>query len=971
MSEENKIEDSHIEDSKIEGSDIKDSQIKDSEIRDSHIEDSKIEDSKIVGETIENDKKIGEYFKKQEVKKYFSQTINFFKQKKVINFIIISLLLVLLIGGSWIRLQNLPLLKDSTTGKYIPLALDPFYFLRIAETRAEQGGLPDYDAMRYASAKVGFSNDLMPQAVIFLHTIVSIFDKEVTLQFIDVISPVIFFALALIIFFFLIYVLTKSKIIALISSAFLTIIPAYLYRTLAGFSDHESIGMLAFFLAMLCYCLALKFLDKEKIENQNKQEKNKNILKVILFGLLVGFVSAFTIASWKGIASFIFMIIPLSFGLFWLIKVQNLEKEKINEKLLHCLIFYIIWVVFTVLFTRIYGYSFSSTINTVVLGSSSILTGAVFLFLIIDYILILKGKILKEKLKKYRTLFSALVTIILGAILLSFSGQNIFSFIPQIIDKLLHPFGAGRVGLTVAENAQPYLMNWMGQIGEIFFWIFYAGMIFVGINIAKGIDKKKNKFLFFLSWTIMISGILFSRITASHLLNGVNFISQFVYFGGLILFAGYFLWLYFNDKIKIKSELILIASWLFVMLIATRGAVRLFFVITPFVCFMVGYSVVKLFNYAKKSKEEVLKLILFVAVILVIIGLVISSSNFINSTMQQAKYTGPSANYQWQNAMSWVRNSTNPGDTFVHWWDYGHWVAYLGERPVITDGAHAVGFWDHLIGRYVLTTPKPETALSFMKSQNVSYLLIDPTDLGKYPAYSKIGSDETGQDRYAGIPIMQSDPSQIQETADGEIKVYQGGTFIDGDIIYNESGKQIFLPSNKAAIIGITLETSKKEDSISFKQPEGVFVYNNQQIRIPLRYVYYNNRLIDFENGLNVVMRIIPKISQEGGGIQIDNLGTAIYLSPKVSAGLFAQLYLLNDAFKNYPTVTLAHAETDPTVKSLNNQGANLNEFVFFNGFRGPIKIWKVDYPSNILVKEEFLRISGDYAEFDNLKFVG
>ena len=179
------------------------------------------------------------------------------------------------------------------------------------------------------------------------------------------------------------------------------------------------------------------------------------------------------------------------------------------------------------------------------------------------------------------------------------------------------------------------------------------------------------------------------------------------------------------------------------------------------------------------------------------------------------------------------------------------------------------------------------------------------------------------------------------------------------------------MPSNKAAIGGIILETSKEEDLISFKQPKGVFVYNNQQIRIPLRYVYFNGELIDFGNGLDVVIKIIPKISQGGGGIQIDNLGAAIYLSPKVSKGLFAQLYLLNDVFENYPTVTLAHAETDPTIQSLNNQGANLNEFVHFNGFRGPIKIWKIDYPSNILAKEEFLRISGDYAEFDDLEFVG
>src|SRR3989304_9105341 len=104
--------------------------------------------------------------------------------------------------------------------------------------------------------------------------------------------------------------------------------------------------------------------------------------------------------------------------------------------------------------------------------------------------------------------------------------------------------------------------------------------------------------------------------------------------------------------------------------------------------------------------------------------------------------------------MACVRGNTVEGSVFVHWWDYGYWVQSIGGRPTVADGGHAVTYWPHLIGRYVLTTPFPEAALSFMKSHGVSYLLIDPTDLGKYGAYSGIGSDEGGQDRISQIPVM-------------------------------------------------------------------------------------------------------------------------------------------------------------------------------------------------------------------------
>jgi len=898
----------------------------------------------------------------EEIKKGFSTALNFFKNKKVQNILIIVLLLAVIIFGVWIRTQNLSLLIDQTTGEYIPTALDPFYFLRMAETIVEQGGLPEVDVMRYPSASLGFIHEIMPQAVVFIYNIGKIFDKDVTLQFVDVITPVIFFALGLIVFFFLIYFLTKSKVVALISSAFLAFIPPYLYRTMSGFSDHEALGMFAFFLVLLGYGLSLKFLEKE-----NK----KNIIKVILFGLLVGFLSAFAVAAWGGGANFVFMIIPLSFGLFWLIKSQNLEET--NKKYLrNLLVFYLSWFVFSILFGLIYGFSFMEMVGRVLLRSSSLISGAVLLFLIVDFSIIqFKNKIKfikKERLKKYRVLYSLLIVVLIGLIFLILQG-GFFSFISDIIDKFIHPFGAGRTGLTVAENKQPFLEDWIGQIGKIFFWFFYLGMLFVGFNLSKGINKKKNRILFSLFWIVMISGILFSRISPTSMFNGTNFISRFVYFGSLILFFGYSVWLYFKDKIKIKSELLIVFAWLFFMLIAGRGAVRLLFMITPFAAFMGGYFLVNLFNYTRKSKDDLFKMILGIALIISLVGAIISFNSFINITSVQAKTTGPSASPQWQNAMSWVRENTAENSIFVHWWDYGYWVQYLGKRPTVTDGGHGIGYWDHLIGRYLLTTPYPETALSFMKSHNVSYLLIDPTDLGKYPAYSIIGSDETGEDRVSQIPVMTLDPSQIQETADKEIRVYQGGVLVDEDIIYDQGEQQIFLPANKAVIAATMLEFSKKDVQFSFGKTYAIFIYNNQQINIPIRYIYFKGNMVDLGGGLDAVIRIIPSASSTGQNIQFDDLGAVIYLSPKVSKSLFAQLYLMDNPFDRYPTIKLTHSTPDSFVNSLNIQGANIKDFIYFNGFRGPIKIWKIEYPENIIVRDEFLRTSGEYAEFDDLKF--
>lgn len=902
---------------------------------------------------------------KAESKKIF----NFFISKKGQWILIGALLLTVIIFGSWFRVQNLPLLKDSTSGEYIPLALDPFYFLRVAETIVNNEGiLPEVDTMRYPSLKMGFTKELTPRAVVFLYRILNTFDKSATLQFADVIFPVVFFALGMLAFFFLVYALTNSKWIAISSSIFLSVTPAYLYRTMAGFSDHESIGMFAFFTTMMVYSLSIKYLEKEKV----------NLFKTVLFSAGIALLTVFTFASWGGVARFVFMTIPLSFFLIWIIKF----KREINfESMKTYFLFYFLWVVLTI-FLGSFRYGFSLMMGNFI-GFSGIIGAFVFVFVAIDFFLYYlesKNYLKKDKIKNYRILYSIAGAIALGVIILPLIKGNPFQLASNIWKTLLQPFGADRVSLTVAENAQPFLMDWISQIKKVFFWLSFSGIVLVGIEFGKKISSRKGQLLFSLGWIVLISGILFSRISSSSLFNGENLISRIFYLSGVGIFLIISARIYFKNKIDLNSTSILLASLMLISVIAVRSASRVFFLIVPLTCLSVSFFVFRIGEYAKKNKDELIKGFLFLLFILAIIGSVYSFYGDFNSTKNQAAYFSPSATGQWQEAMSWVRENTSQKSIFLHWWDYGYWVQYLGERTTITDGGHGNSFWDHLIGRYVLTTPKPETALSFMKAHNVSYLLIDQTDLGKYPAYSKIGGDEN-YDRFSIIGTGIVNDQQTTETADTIKRIYTIGVSVDEDIIYEgENGQKIFIPGPvfdkkgqanfKAYLAGVIIESSVNGKTETFKQPQGVFIYNNQQIPIPLKYIYANGKIFDFGKGLDSVVYIFPKISQNSaGGISVDTSGAVIYLSPKVSKSLFAQLYLLGDAFENYPTLKEAHSESDYIVKSLRSQGLNLGEFVYFQGFRGPIKIWEVNYPEEIVAYEGFTNLSGGYAKFDDLEF--
>ncbi len=889
-----------------------------------------------------------------EAKKHFKTVSDFVMQKKVL-FIIFSVLLISsIIFGVWIRTLNMPLLKDGVTGETIPLALDPFYFLRIAETISEQGSLPEIDSMRYPLAKVGFSNEILPYVTLGIHKIISSFG-DYSIADAHVIYPVIFFALGILLFFFLIYTLTKSKTTALLGSFFLSIIPAYLYRTMAGFADHESIGIFAFFATMLIYGISLNYLEKEKIS-----------LKIVsLFALGTAFVSALATVSWGGVTNLLLLIISLSFFLIWIIKFK--EKTEDKNKLLAYLLFYGIWILFSIILVSAFGTSITYVVQRYFSRIYGLFPLFILGFLFIDFTLI-KTKIKKIK-EKWRIIYSLILISIIGFVGFIFTGNSIIELGASLIEKFLHPFGYDRVGLTIAENAQPYLQTWFQQFSKIFFWMFYLGSILFGFEISKKIDKKQ-KIIFSSLWIVVISGILFSRISANSVLNGTNFISKLIYFGSILIFAIYCAWLYFNKKIDIGNNLVLMATWFFFMIISGRGAVRLFFVITPLVVFIGSYSITKTYGYAKNAeKDSLMKLFFIILFVVVLIGAIISANAFVKGSMNSAKYTAPSANSQWQKAMKWVRENTNENDIFVHWWDYGYWIQYLGDRPTVTDGGHAVGYWDHLVGRYLLTTPNPDSALSYMKTNNVSYLFIDQSDLGKYSAYSSIGSDVEGNDRYSWLPVLAADSSQTQETKTGETKVYAGGTMTDSDIIYETNGSEIFLPQGKTIFGGAIIEydiDSQKE----VKKITGAFFYNNQQFNIPLKYAYFNNKLINFEKGIDYGVVIIPKANIQNSQVAIDETGALIYLTEKTFPSLFAKLYLMDDPLNEYPTIKTAHIEQDSFVSQLKNIDPNMGNFVYYNGFRGPMKIWEVEYPDNIITNEEFLKTSGDWGELDNLTYI-
>lgn len=882
---------------------------------------------------------------------------------KKYSWMFVPILIWLLFMTFTIRTSNVGDLVNAATGEpVLGPDLDPYLFMRLAEDIVGDG-LKNPDMMRgypHGVPNYAYTNS-EAWKIATIYWIVNIFNPNFTIIQAGIYSTPVWFTLSIIPLFLLLFFLFSftldkkmSMVGATIGSFFYAMAPVILPRSVAGIPESEGHAFIWLFMALLFFVLAWKQEDWKKIS---------------LFAILSGIFTTVMAWTWGGF-SYIFMIVALTSGFLFLI-----EKDKTKNLIIMA---FFVGVSFVLILPR-YLLSdqrlFSGILDLTTSLTDTGLAFAVFGILLVDYLIF--RTTINKKIKKYlakiklpENIVSIIVSVLIGLVaLLIVKPSFLIELIPKIIETLISPFGAGRFGETVAEHRLPYFNEVINSFGYLF-WIFFFATIYVFYEATKHF-KIKEKIILNFSFLIFITTFMFSRIGPQHFLDGVSFISKTLYFGGMIFFGITLIYVYskayknndektIEDFKKISFNYLFIISTSFIALFSLRVAIRFFLMASILMLPAVSYFPLILFRNAKKTKDEMMKIFfwaIFLITILLLFSIGLSHAIQIQAT---AKAMIPSPyNQQWHKAMHWVTENTPEDAVFSHWWDYGYWVQTLGKRATIADGGHWAGPPAHFLGRYVLTTPKPETALSMLKTFGATHLLIDSTEVGKYSAFSSIGSDETGKDRLSWIPVMDSDKRQIQETSQGILRIYQGGSVLDADIVYEDGNGTTFLPGERAGILGIFLTTSKRMEGndtlISFEQPIGVFVYNNQRKELPIRYLYYNGQIIDYGTGINSTIVLLDKLEQTGQGVLIDNYGALIYLSEKTMNSLFAQLYLMNDPFNRYPTINLVHSEDDSVVNFAKMAGLSKQDMLYYHGFRGPIKIWEIEYGENVKVHPELL----------------
>ncbi len=647
----------------------------------------------------------------------FSDVVSFIKDNKSVIFY--SLLIGVILLGAWVRTLSM----SNYHGRL--LGLDPYVFNRYANLLVERGSLPEVDTLRYfpLGFKTFREHQVHTYFIVGLYYVFSPLFGGSLMDY-DIIYPVVSFVISMLLFFFMIKELFNKRT-ALIGTAFLSLAPSYLFRTIAGFSDKEAMATMIWF-AMLFMLI--------------KSLKAKKLNRVIIFGLLAGLFGGLSSLTWGG-ANFLFFSIGITFLLLVLM-------DKLSNK---NLITYVSWY-FPTLFmggflTLRYG-GFPSLIKNDMFLIPTLTFSVIILKVLADNLWI---KHVKNKNFPSSFYFLGLLIIISFIVipLLSFTG--VFSIVDKfngIVKTIIAPFGTCPFCVSVTENQAPFFydpvrgVDWWQRL-QWFIPLFIIGAILLMYEMFSKFKKKSVSIIS--AFTIFMFFFMFSKFVNDPKFQSANIFFSNTYLYTLPLLGFVMAWFFISKPVSkawsnVTPERLLIITWFALSIIATRGAIRVVFASTPIFILLAAYGVVKLSDLIKnKTNDNVYSSIPYLVSVL-IIGWAFMTSN------AGAVHYWPSFTDDWNKSMSWVQANTSLDSVFTHWWDYGYWVQTMGNRTTTVDGGNYYIKWDEVIGGQLFSgynLTEVYDSLDYFKNnetgQRPNYLLIIDDDVLKYVQMANIG----------------------------------------------------------------------------------------------------------------------------------------------------------------------------------------------------------------------------------------
>lgn len=497
---------------------------------------------------------------------------------------------------------------------------------------------------------------------------------------------------------------------ALLGAFIFAVLPAHIYVSQFGATDHHVAETLLSTSAYAFFILALKWAREGSLSLTSLKSisSEKKLIKSLAFAGASGLFFALMIFTWIGAPIFVSFIVLYAF----IQTTIDLKAEKKSDYLLICTVTSILTtLLFTIPLSAWYvrpGLEMSAMYLSwfQVFYVLSMLVGTLILWGFSSYIS-------KKGLDwKY---YPAILILVFGTGLLSlriFSAES-YNFIIEGINYFL---GKGEYLGTISE-ALPLFLNQQGGLsfsavlGSLGLCLATAlgGFFLLGLE-WKG-EKSKPERMFFLLWSIFFAYLAFSQRRFTYLFS-VN----------VSILSAYFLWvllesLDFETEVRklVKSRPITGKNAMPALKAGKETKLK-------------TKSKMKINNppsSKKNSPPDYFKIISS----LVLIGFV-----FIPCMWAGLAFAGNDGliDSGWKDSLTWLEASSpktsnylEPSETpeygVLSWWDYGNWIVYMAKRPVVSNNFQT-GIQDSAL---FFTTDSEKKANEVIERLKVKYVIAD------------------------------------------------------------------------------------------------------------------------------------------------------------------------------------------------------------------------------------------------------
>ncbi len=603
--------------------------------------------------------------------------------------------------------------------------IDPWYFYRLTENYLDHGYEGDielngryYDDHQMAGTPreyLGGETSRLPHFHVmveaYLYKIAHVFFPSVRLMTVVYFLPVLLGALSVIPAFFMVRKVA-GNIGAVVASVLVAVHPAFISRTIAGFSDTDGYNVL--------FPLIIMWIFIEAIEAESW--KKAGILAVLAAAFMGVF--SFTWGGWWYIFDFLLGVCFIS--LWYIFLREQITGKDLSKK--------IRWIVSTLLLAPLF-----------ILWK---------LISFVYHLITTKGE-KNEMIKEQRNTIVAIVVFLVAcSIFVSF-----FSSFTAFIGAVKEPLAFSAIKEVGVIKIWPNVLTTVAEfnpaslteiIGNVSFGLSILLLLsFLGIGYVlfeREVLEKDYEAVVAWSLVWVIAVTFFSAKLSSDILY-VLFLSvplcyclykktplTTLYFVGISawyaaigrfipdladdlfvfffllsipLFIGIFYALLEEHRADMKYAVLLFIWFVGTIYASTKG-IRFIMILVPAFSVAVGLGAAFVYRLWTEVCAEKLKLKIIYVKSILLIAVVILLFIPVGVGFSLGSQQMPLINDQWYNALEKI-NTEAAHDAIVNsWWDFGHWFKAIADRAVTFDGGSQDTPQAHWIGNVLLTSSEKE-----------------------------------------------------------------------------------------------------------------------------------------------------------------------------------------------------------------------------------------------------------------------